>query len=129
MRLTTTSIFVDNQEKALAFYTEKLGFIVKVDVPVGEFRWITLVSPDEENGTELTLEPNIHPAAKEFQEKIYSDGIPANMFGVDDIQSEFERLREEGVKFTLEPKTMDGYIFAIFDDTCGNFIQILQLID
>lgn len=103
MKIIVTSIFVQDQDKALEFYSEKLGFLKKVDVPVGEFRWITLASPDDQNGTELLLEPNHHPAAKEYQQKIFAEGIPATMFGVADIHQEYQRLMEKGVEFTMEP--------------------------
>jgi predicted enzyme related to lactoylglutathione lyase len=126
MKIIVTSIFVEDQEKALEFYSEKLGFVKKHDVPTGEYRWITLVSPDEQNGTELLLEPNVHPAAKEYQKKITSEGVPATMFGVEDIQKEYERLLENGVKFTMEPTKMGNVTIAVFDDTCGNLIQIIQ---
>lgn len=126
MNIIVTSIFVENQDKALEFYSETLGFVKKQDVPVGEFRWITLVSPDKQDGTELLLEPNAHPAAKEYQKKIFGDGIPATMFGVVDIHKEYTRLMEKGVKFTMEPTQMDEVSIAVFDDTCGNFIQIVQ---
>jgi catechol 2,3-dioxygenase-like lactoylglutathione lyase family enzyme len=126
MKIIVTSIFVQDQDKALEFYTKKLGFIIKDDVPTGEFRWITLVSPEENNGTELLLEPNDHPAAKEYQEKIFADGIPATMFGVADIRNEYTRLVEKGVKFTMEPTEMGSFTIAVFDDACGNLIQIIQ---
>jgi predicted enzyme related to lactoylglutathione lyase len=126
MKIIVTSIFVQDQGKALEFYSEKLGFIKKEDVPVGEFRWITLVSPDDQDGIELLLEPNDHPAAKEYQKKIFADGIPAKMFGVADVRKEFKRLMEKGVKFTMEPTEMGVVTIAIFDDTCGNLIQIVQ---
>lgn len=126
MKIIVTSIFVKDQDKALEFYTEKLGFLKKEDVPVGEFRWITLVSADEQDGTELLLEPNDHPAAKEYQKKIFADGIPATMFGVADIHKEYKRLVEKGVKFTMEPTKMGELTIAVFDDTCGNLIQIVQ---
>lgn len=126
MKIMVTSIFVEDQDKALEFYSEKLGFVKKEDVPVGEFRWITLVSPDEQDGTELLLEPNDHPAAKEYQKKISADGIPATMFGVADINKEYKRLLEQGVKFTMEPTKMGELTIAVFDDTCGNLIQIVQ---
>lgn len=126
MKIIVTSIFVDDQDKALEFYSEKLGFVKKHDVPTGEYRWITLVSPDDQAGTELLLEPNNHPAAREYQQKIYSGGIPATMFGVEDIQKEYERLVDLGVKFTMEPKNMGDFTIAVFDDTCGNLIQIIQ---
>ncbi|MBT2761348.1 VOC family protein [Paenibacillus sp. ISL-20] len=125
MKIIVTSIFVQDQDKALEFYTEKLGFLKKEDVPVGEFRWITLVSTDEQDGTELLLEPNDHPAAKDYQKKIFADGIPATMFGVADIHQEYKRLVEKGVKFTMEPTKMGELAIAV-DDTCGNLIQIVQ---
>ncbi|AET67510.1 lactoylglutathione lyase-like lyase [Desulfosporosinus orientis DSM 765] len=126
MKIIVTSIFVEDQDKALEFYSEKLGFIKKEDVPVGEFRWITLVSPDDHNGTQLLLEPNDHPAAKEYQKKIFADGIPAIMFGVADVRQEYRRLIGKGVKFTMEPTEMGNVTIAVFDDTCGNLIQIAQ---
>ncbi|WP_079478984.1 VOC family protein [Halobacillus salinus] len=126
MKIIVNSIFVEDQEKALEFYTNTLKFVKKHDVPIGEHRWLTLVSPDEQDGTELLLEPNEHPAAKEFQQKIFADGIPATMFGVTDIHKEYERLLESGVKFTMEPTEMGDITMAVFDDTCGNLIQIAQ---
>jgi catechol 2,3-dioxygenase-like lactoylglutathione lyase family enzyme len=126
MKIIVTSVFVQDQDKALEFYTETLGFIKKHDVPTGKFRWITLVSPDEQDGTELLLEPNDHPAAKEYQKKLVADGIPATMFGVADINKEYKRLLENGVKFTMEPTKMGEFSIAVFDDTCGNLIQIIQ---
>ncbi|CAH0295234.1 MULTISPECIES: VOC family protein [Bacillaceae] len=126
MKIIVTSIFVQDQDKALEFYSKKLGFEKKHDVPMGKFRWITLVSPDDHDGTELLLEPNEHPAAKEYQNKIFSEGIPATMFGVSDIRKEYERLLENGVKFTMEPTKMGEVTIAVFDDTCGNLIQIMQ---
>ncbi len=126
MKIIVTSIFVDDQEKALEFYSEILGFVKKHDVPAGEFRWITLVSPDDLEGTELVLEPNNHPAAKEYQKKLYDDGIPATMFGIEDVHQEYERLLKQGVKFTMEPRNVGEVTIAIFDDTCGNLIQIAQ---
>ena len=126
MKIIVTSIFVQDQDKALEFYSKKLGFIKKEDVPVGKFRWITLVSPDNQGGTELLLEPNDHPAAKEYQKKIFADGIPATMFGTADIRKEYKQLAEKGVKFTMEPTPMGTITIAVFDDTCGNLIQIIQ---
>lgn len=126
MKIIVTSIFVQDQDKALEFYLEKLGFVKKEDEPAGEFRWITVVSPDDLDGTELLLEPNDHPAAKEYQKKIFADGLPATMFGVADIRKEYKRLMENGVKFTMEPTEMGRVTIAIFDDTCGNLIQIIQ---
>lgn len=126
MNIIVTSIFVQDQDKALEFYTEKLGFLKKQDVPAGEYRWITVVSPDAPNGVELLLEPNEHPAAREFQQKIFADGIPATMFGVADIHEEYRRLLEKGVEFTMAPTEMGPVTIAVFDDTCGNLIQIAQ---
>jgi predicted enzyme related to lactoylglutathione lyase len=126
MKIIVTSLFVQDQEKALEFYSEKLGFIKKTDVPVGEYRWITLVSPEDQDGTELLLEPNAHPAAKEYQKKILAEGIPATMFGVADIHNEYKRLLEKGVKFTMEPTKVGEVTIAVLDDTCGNLIQIVQ---
>ncbi len=126
LKIIVTSLFVQDQGRALEFYSEKLGFIKKEDVPVGEFRWITLVSPDDQGGTELLLEPNNHPAAKEYQQRIYADGIPATMFGVADIQAEYRRLKDKGVTFTMEPTKMGDITIAVFDDTCGNLIQIVE---
>lgn len=126
MKIIVTSIFVQDQDKALKFYSEKLGFIKKHDVPTGEYRWIALVSPEEQVGTELLLEPNNHPAAKEYQKKLFEEGIPVTMFGVADIHKEYERLLENGVKFTMEPTKMGEVTIAVFDDTCGNLIQIIQ---
>jgi predicted enzyme related to lactoylglutathione lyase len=126
LKIIVTSLFVEDQEKALAFYTEKLGFVKKEDVPAGEYRWITLVSPEVQGGIELVLEPNAHPAAKEYQEKLFSDGIPATMFGVEDIHKEYNVLMEKGVKFTMAPTNMGHFSIAVFNDTCGNLIQIIQ---
>ncbi|MFN2745784.1 MULTISPECIES: VOC family protein [Bacillus] len=126
MKIIITSIFVQDQDKALEFYTKTLGFVKKHDVPSGAYRWITLVSPDDQNGTELLLEPNEHPAAKDYQKKLFAEGIPVTMFGVADIRKEYERLLENGVKFTMEPTEMGEVTIAVFDDTCGNLIQIIQ---
>ena len=126
MQIIVISIFVQDQDKALEFYSETLGFVKKQDVPVGEFRWITLVSPEDQDGTELLLEPNDHPAAREYQKKIFADGIPATMFGVADVRKEYKRLMKHGVKFTMEPTEMGEVTIAVFDDTCGNLIQIVQ---
>ncbi|RAS80351.1 VOC family protein [Priestia endophytica] len=126
MKIIVTSIFVQDQDKALEFYSETLGFVKKQDVPAGEFRWITLVSPDDQDGTELLLEPNVHPAAKEYQKKIFDEGIPATMFDVTDVHKEYKRLMEQGVKFTMEPTEMGEVTLPVFEDTCGNLIQIAQ---
>jgi len=127
MRIGLNSVFVDDQEKALVFYTEVLGFLKKTDIPVGAFRWLTVVSPEEPDGTELLLEPNDNPAAKTFQQALYESGIPATAFEVEDIRAEHERLEELGVAFTLQPTEMGEATVAVFDDTCGNLIQIYQV--
>jgi catechol 2,3-dioxygenase-like lactoylglutathione lyase family enzyme len=127
MRINLTSVLVDDQEKALRFYTDILGFRKKTEVPLGEHRWLTVVSPDEPDGTELVLEPDAHPAAKVFKAALASDGIPFTSFAVDDVQQAFERLRTLGVEFTQEPAEMGPVTTAVFDDTCGNLIQIAQM--
>lgn len=124
MRINLTSVFVDDQDKALRFYTEVLGFVKKTEVPVGEARWLTVVSPDAPDGTELLLEPDEHPAAKSFKEALVADGIPFTSFAVDDVAAEFARLSQLGVQFTQEPAEMGPVTTAVFDDTCGNLIQI-----
>ncbi|MBO0774132.1 MAG: VOC family protein [Actinobacteria bacterium] len=124
MRINLASVLVDDQEKALRFYTEILGFKPKTDVPVGEHRWITVVSPEDPDGPELLLEPDEHPAAKPFKEALVGDGIPVTSFAVDDVQAEYERLRGLGVRFTQEPADMGPVTTAVLDDTCGNLIQI-----
>ncbi|SOC41469.1 VOC family protein [Ureibacillus acetophenoni] len=126
MNIIVTSIFVQDQDKALDFYTNTLGFVKKHDVPSGKYRWITLVSPNNPEGTELLLEPDEHPAAKEYQKKLFADGIPVTMFGVEDIQKEYEQLTDRGVTFTMKPTKMGPVTIAIFDDTCGNLIQLIQ---
>jgi catechol 2,3-dioxygenase-like lactoylglutathione lyase family enzyme len=126
MKIVVTSVLVDDQEKALRFYTEVLGFERKQDVPLGEFRWLTVVSPQDPNGTELLLEPDAHPAAKPFKEALVDDGIPYTSFGVDDVKADFERLSGRGVRFTQPPTEMGPVTTAVFDDTCGNLIQIAQ---
>ncbi|MCT2279098.1 MULTISPECIES: VOC family protein [Micromonospora] len=126
MRINLTSVYVDDQDKALRFYTEVLGFVPKTDVPTGEYRWLTVVSPDAPDGVELLLEPDAHPAAKAFKEALAADGIPLTQFAVDDVAAEHERLRGLGVLFTQEPVDMGPVTTAVFDDTCGNLIQIAQ---
>ena len=126
MRIHLSSVFVDDQDKALAFYTKVLGFVKKTEVPLGEARWLTVVSSEEPNGTQLVLEPDGHPAVKPFKEALANDGIPFASFAVDDIGKEFERLRKLGVRFTQEPVAMGPVTTAVFDDTCGNLIQIAQ---
>jgi catechol 2,3-dioxygenase-like lactoylglutathione lyase family enzyme len=124
MRINLTSVLVDDQEKALQFYTQVLGFVKKYDVPTGEDRWLTVVSPEDPDGTELLLEPSGHPAVKPFKEALVADGIPFTSFAVDDVPAEYERLRNLGVRFTQEPAAMGPVTTAVFDDTCGNLIQI-----
>jgi catechol 2,3-dioxygenase-like lactoylglutathione lyase family enzyme len=124
MKITVTSVLVDDQDKALAFYTNVLGFRKKTDLPLGEYRWLTVVSPDAPDGVELLLEPDEHPAAKPFKAALVEDGIPFTSFGVDDVQQEYERLRGLGVRFTQEPTAMGSVTTAVLDDTCGNLIQI-----
>ena len=126
MRIYITSVLVDDQEKALRFYTDVLGFVKKNDIPMGQARWLTVVSPDDPQGTELLLEPDSHPAAGPFKAALVTDGIPVTSFAVDDVQAEFERLRGLGVQFTQEPVDMGGVITAVLDDTCGNLIQIAK---
>jgi catechol 2,3-dioxygenase-like lactoylglutathione lyase family enzyme len=124
MRISVTSVLVDDQDKALRFYTEVLGFVKKTDMPLGEARWLTVVSSDEPEGTELLLEPDGHPAAKPFKQALVEDGIPFTSFAVDDVDEEFRRLRGLGVQVTQEPAEMGPVKTAVFDDTCGNLIQI-----
>jgi catechol 2,3-dioxygenase-like lactoylglutathione lyase family enzyme len=124
VRINVTSVLVDDQEKALKFYTEVLGFVKKADVPVGDALWLTVVSPDDPDGTELLLEPDGHPAAGPFKQALVEDGIPFTSFAVDDASAEYDRLREKGVRFTQEPVEMDSVTTAVLDDTCGNLIQI-----
>jgi len=126
MRINLTSVLVSNQDEALRFYTEILGFVKKTEVPLGEARWLTVVSPEEPDGVELLLEPDGHPAAKPFKEALVNDGIPFTSFAVADVHAEFERLRGLGVRFTQEPLEMGPVTTAVFDDTCGNLIQIAQ---
>jgi catechol 2,3-dioxygenase-like lactoylglutathione lyase family enzyme len=124
MRIHLASIFVDDQDKAEKFYTDVLGFEKKEDVPVGDYRWLTLVSPGEPNGTRLLLEPDAHPAVKPFKDALVNDGIPFNSFAVEDVHSEYERLTGLGVRFTQEPTDLGPATMAVFEDTCGNLIAI-----
>lgn len=126
MRISGTSVMVDDQRAALRFYTERLGFQVKHDIPVGEHFWIALVSPQEPDGVELILEPAAHPAAGPFRDALIGDGIPWTSFAVEDIHAEHQRLESEGVRFTQPPVDHGPVITAVFDDTCGNLIQIAQ---
>ena len=126
MRVVVTSVFVEDQEKALSFYTEVLGFQKKTDIPLGEDRWLTVVSPEEPDGVELLLEPSGHPAVKPFKQALVEDGIPFTSFGVEDVKAEHARLEGLGVKFTQPPTRFGDVTTAVFDDTCGNLIQIAQ---
>lgn len=128
MRISVTSVSVGDQDKALRFYTEVLGFIPKLDIPLGEARWLTVVSPQDPNGVQLLLEPNAeYPAMKALKEALMADGIPFTAFMVDDVYVEYERLRGLGVEFTMDPTDMGMSVGAIFNDTCGNLIQISHL--
>jgi catechol 2,3-dioxygenase-like lactoylglutathione lyase family enzyme len=129
MKIKLTSVSIDDYDKALKFYTEVMGFVKKQDMPLGEgARWITVVSPEEPNGTELLLEPNAsYPAMKALKESLVKDGIPYTAFLVNDVQQEYERMKDRGVEFTMEPTNMGMWTAAIFDDTCGNLIEIYQL--
>lgn len=124
MRINLTSVLVDDQAKALQFYTDVLGFVKKTDIPLGEDRWLTVVSPQQPEGPELLLEPDGHPAAKPFKNALVEDGIPFTSFAVDDVHKEFERLHGLGVRFTQAPVQAGPATTAVFDDTCGNLIQI-----
>jgi catechol 2,3-dioxygenase-like lactoylglutathione lyase family enzyme len=124
MRINLASVLVDDQEKALRFYTDVLGFVKKHDIPMGEDRWLTVVSPQDPDGTELVLEPSSHPAVKPFKEALVADGIPYTSFAVDNVKTEYQRLRGLGVRFTQEPVDMGPVTTAVLDDTCGNLIQI-----
>jgi catechol 2,3-dioxygenase-like lactoylglutathione lyase family enzyme len=127
MRIWVTSVFVDDQAKALEFYTGTLGFEKKTDVPVGEYSWLTVVAPDDPDGVQLLLEPDQHPAARAVKEALVADGIPWTSFAVTDLAAEYERMRDRGVVFTQEPADMGSVQTAVFDDTCGNLIQLTQL--
>jgi len=124
-RIYVTSVLVDDQAKALAFYTDVLGFQKKTDIPMGEHSWLTVVSPHDPDGVELLLEPDAHPAAGPFKRALVEDGIPLTSFAVDDVNAEYDRLRAKGVRFTQEPTTMGPVTMAVFDDTCGNLIQLV----
>ncbi|MFD4372871.1 VOC family protein [Streptomyces sp. NPDC058486] len=126
MRINLTSVFVDDQERALRFYTDVLGFALKHDVPIGADRWITVVSPEDPDGTELVLEPSGHPAVPPYKQALVADGIPATSFAVTDVQAEHTRLTALGVRFTQPPVDMGPVTTAVLDDTCGNLIQIAQ---
>lgn len=127
IRINLTSVLVDDQEKALRFYTDVLGFVKKTDDPVGGARWLTVVAPDDQDGTELVLEPDSHPAAGPFKQALVADGIPFTSFAVDDAVKEFERLSALGVRFTQPPVNLGPVTTAVLDDTCGNLIQIASM--
>jgi predicted enzyme related to lactoylglutathione lyase len=127
VRIRLTSVYVDDQEKALKFYTEVLGFQKKLDFPIGQARWLTVVSPQDPDGVQLLLEPDGNPAAKAFKTALFEQGIPLTTFFVDDIQQEAERMKQVGVVFTMEPTQMGPTTVAIFNDTCGNLIQLSQV--
>jgi len=127
MKIVVTSVLVDDQDKALKFYTEKLGFVKKTEIPMGEQRWLTVVPKDSPNGVELVLEPDAHPAAKSFKAALMKDGIPFTSFGVDDVEAEHKRLEAAGVRFTQPPVDMGPVKMAVFEDTCGNLIQMAEL--
>ena len=130
MRIYLTSVPVDDQDKALKFYTEVLGFVKKTEIPLGEAKWLTVVSPDEPDGIELLLEPDknptIDPATKRFKKSLFDAGIPFASFAVDDIEKEYQRMKRMGVTFTMAPTKMGPVAVAVFDDTCGNLIQLVQ---
>ena len=128
IKVYVTSVPVQNQDRALRFYTEKLGFIKKTDVPVGEHRWLTVVAPQEQNGVEVLLEPMAFAPAMEYQKALKDAGIPWTSFMVDDLKKEHKRLKELGVDFSMEPKEVGPTMIAVFDDTCGNNIQLLQML-
>src|SRR5258708_21615790 len=125
MKIKLSSVFVDDQDKALKFYTEVLGFVKKTEIP--QIRWITVVSPEEPDGTQLLLEPSENPAAQTFKKAIFEQGIPATAFAVVDIQKEYERMKALGVVFTMEPTSTGKTTIAVFNDTCGNLIQLFQV--
>jgi catechol 2,3-dioxygenase-like lactoylglutathione lyase family enzyme len=126
MRIVVTSVLVDDQDRALRFYTDVLGFVKKTEVPMGAHRWLTVVSPDDPDGVELVLEPDEHPAARPFKQALVADGIPFTSFGVKDVNAEYKRLVAAGVRFTQPPVDMGPVATAVLDDTCGNLIQIAQ---
>ncbi len=124
MRIDLASVFVDDQDRALSFYTDVLGFRKQEDIPMGEYRWITVVEPGDAGGTRLLLEPDAHPAVRPFKDALAADGIPFTVFAVDDVQSEYDRLIGRGVRFTQPPTDIGPATTAVFDDTCGNLIAI-----
>ena len=127
MKIKLNSVFVEDQEQALEFYTGVLGFVKKIDIPIGPFRWLTVVSPEEPDGTQLVLEPSENPAAQAYKQALFEQGIPLTAFEVEDIQAEYERLKGLGVEFKSEPTQMGETTLAMFSDTCGNWIQIYEV--
>ena len=127
MKIKLTSVYVDNQDKALKFYTEVLRFVKKIDIPVGDYKWLTVISPEDPEGSELFLEPDVNLATKKFKKDLFELGIPLTAFAVEDIQKEYERLTKLGVQFAMEPAQIGPVTQAVFDDTCGNLIQIYQV--
>jgi predicted enzyme related to lactoylglutathione lyase len=127
MKIKVTSVYVDDQEKALRFYTEALGFVKKADFSQGPFRWLTVASPEDPDGTELQLALNYNPAAKAYQQAMFQQGQPAAMFYTDDVQADYERMKTRGAVFTMPPKDVTASKIAMLNDTCGNLIQITQL--
>ena len=126
MKIHITSVFVDNQDNALAFYTNVLGFEKKNDIPLGEYRWLTVVENGNQEGTELLLEPSAHPAVKPYRDALVADGIPLASFQVQDVAAEYERMQRLGVSFTQSPTDAGSVIVAVFDDTCGNLVQLVE---
>ena len=126
MRIKLNSVLVPDQDEALRFYTDVLGFVKAKDIPLGEFRWLTVVSPDEPNGAELLLEPNANPAAATYQQALQDSGIAAIAFEVDDVEAEFDRLKQAGVAFKMDPTDVGSAVLAVFDDSCGNLVQIYR---
>jgi predicted enzyme related to lactoylglutathione lyase len=127
MKIKLTSIHVEDQDRALRFYTEVLGFVKKTDVAAGDYRWLTVVSPEEPDGTELLLEPNDNPAAKAYQQALFQQSIPAAMFFTEDVQADYERIKARGAEFTMPPTAVTGSTIAHVNDTCGNLVQLTQL--
>lgn len=129
MKMYIKGMMVEDQARALDFYTNVLGFVVKHNIPMGEHSWITVESPEEPGGVELSLEPNVHPAAKVFQDALMADGIPWTAFSVESVDAEHKRLTDKGVVFTTPPTEAGDVKFAVFNDTCGNLIQIVELVN
>lgn len=128
MKLHTISIFVDDQQRAVDFYTSRLGFVVTADIPIGETRWLTVVDPERPEGTQISLEPKDHPAVGPFTAAIVADGIPFCVLGVDDVQAEYDRLVALGETFTQPPTDVGPVIIAVLDDSCGNLLQLAQFV-